>query len=1025
MADARQELTEADARRRALRLAEQDFPRARGLADAWSRVESNERTLRDLTAKATRAARSAEEARALAVAARAEADATATAHDLPGNPVELERVRTALAALLAGIGRLRRAIGSTGERLGAHHADAERYERARKDRLAAEENYRLRLTGLRTAQQDLRTREEAIGSTEEEILTREQEARQRIAHAAQAVPAAQRTRNDLHDLRVRAEEEEKRLREDLAGQETAVIATGSSLRGALGRPEVVRGAGLDRSSLPEEVADDPGSDVRSRLRALRALADAVERALGRPKGEVSDSTLLNRHTDLRDQLAGGYDAQLEERNGIKVCRLIDDHGSHDVAAVGERIAVQAAEARGRLTEREREVFQRFLTGELGDHLSAQVITAANLVAALNDTLRTVRTSHGLGVELLWKLDEDADADVRAAVELLRSPSSLRTREQTEQLREVLQRRIEDARRADASAGYAAHLRTALDYRDWFRFHTFVVEDAAPGRRRKLTGRTGLSQGEQRVLSYLVLFAAAAAHFTSLAESAPHAPRLILLDDAFAKVDEPTHGRLGRILVDLDLDFVLTSERLMGNWPEVPSLHIYECLRDPHVRGGGHPALHVERSAPASGVRMSKLPAATREWLAGPGLARLWEAVRKRLESNGVQATGSLRLTSVSPLERNALSLLLGKPVTGAAVTVRLDALDARLRASAAGLGLRDALEELGPPLTDRRAVRAGVTARREHIWSSLGSALDASPLAGQDWTRQWYDLLRHTGVPRGVPPEAAVRTLQQAVKVLTVLLGPEQGGTRGRGELAAMATGSAHGLDDGTWLARLVQRGIALAHGTEFPGDAASRRALWRLVSVTPDEVSSTVLTYGLRPVGGGWREQALRERSIHHAEAHLTLRDLHDQQLRLPAGTVIHICENPRVVEAAADAACVRPLVCTSGSAATVVLTLLDALATTGCRFAYHGDFDWPGIALANRIILRYGALPWRMGAEDYEHLAARSQREGIPQLPLDGQPVSAAWDQHLAPAMTALGVALHEEVTLDLLVDDLSGRT
>ncbi|TSB32670.1 TIGR02680 family protein [Streptomyces benahoarensis] len=584
LADARHELAEADARRRALRLAEQDFPRARVLADAWSRAESDEKTLRDLTAKANRAARLAEEARALAVAARAEADATATAHDLPSDPVELARVRTALAALLTGIGHLRRAVGSTGERLGAHHADAERYERAWKDRLAAEENYRLRLTGLRTAQQDLSTREEAIGATEEEILLREQKARQRIAHAAQSLPAAQRTRNDLRDLRVRAEEKEKRLREDLADQEAAVIGTGGALRGALGRPEVVRGAGMDRSALPEDVADDPGSDVRGRLRALRALADAVQQALGRPNGEVSDSTLLNRHTELRDHLAGGFDAQLEERDGIKVCRLIDDRGSHDVAAVGERIAVQAAEARGRLTEREREVFQRFLTGELGDHLSAQVITAANLVAALNENLRTVRTSHGLGVELLWKLDEDVDADVRAAVELLRSPSSLRTREQTEQLREVLQRRIEDARRADPSAGYAAHLRTALDYRDWFRFHTFVVEDAAPGRRRKLTGRTGLSQGEQRVLSYLVLFAAAAAHFTSLAESAPHTPRLILLDDAFAKVDEPTHGRLGRILVDLDLDFVLTSERLMGNWPEVPSLHIYECLRDPHVRG---------------------------------------------------------------------------------------------------------------------------------------------------------------------------------------------------------------------------------------------------------------------------------------------------------------------------------------------------------------------------------------------------------------------------------------------------------
>ncbi|MFJ1678183.1 TIGR02679 family protein [Streptomyces sp. NPDC088251] len=586
---------------------------------------------------------------------------------------------------------------------------------------------------------------------------------------------------------MRAEEEEKRLREELADQETTVIDTGRTLREALDRPEVLNGAGLDRSSLPDHVSDNPGSDVRDRLRALRSLAGTVEQALGRSMGEVSDDTLLKRHTALRDQLAGGYDAQLEERDGIKVCRLLDDHGSHDVAVVGERIATQSAEARGRLTERESEVFQRFLTGELGDHLSG-------------------------------------------------------------------------------------------------------------------------------------------------------------------------------------------------------------------------------------------LPPATRDWLAGPGLARLWSAVRKRLEGNGVQPIGSLRLTAVSAQERNDLSLLLGKPLTGTAVTVRLDALDARLRTSAAELGLREVLEELGPPLVDRRAAREDDAAQRRHVWASLASSLDASPLAGQEWTRQWYDVLRRTGVPRGVTPEAAVRTLQQAVQVLTVLLDPERTGTRGRGELAATATGSAHGLDDGAWLARLVHRGVALAHDTDLPTNAAGRRALWRLVSVTPDEISSTVLTYGLRPTGEGWREQSLRERAAHHAETHLTPRDLLDLSLQLPAGTTIHICENPRVVEAAADAACAKPLVCTSGSAATVVLTLLDALAATGCRFAYHGDFDRPGIALANRIIRRYEALPWRMGAEDYERLAAAGKAEGVPQLPLDGRPVDADWDQGLAPAMTALGVALHEEATLDLLVGDLS---
>ena len=97
----------------------------------------------------------------------------------------------------------------------------------------------------------------------------------------------------------------------------------------------------------------------------------------------------------------------------------------------------------------------------------------------------------------------------------------------------------------------------------------------------LSPRLGLSQGEQRVLSYLALFAAASAHFDSLGDGCP---RLLLLDDAFAKVDEPTHGRLLELLVDLDLDFMITSERMWGCFSQVPSLEIYEVLRDPAVAG---------------------------------------------------------------------------------------------------------------------------------------------------------------------------------------------------------------------------------------------------------------------------------------------------------------------------------------------------------------------------------------------------------------------------------------------------------
>ncbi|MFG3064827.1 DUF2399 domain-containing protein [Streptomyces sp. NPDC048231] len=125
--------------------------------------------------------------------------------------------------------------------------------------------------------------------------------------------------------------------------------------------------------------------------------------------------------------------------------------------------------------------------------------------------------------------------------------------------------------------------------------------------------------------------------------------------------------------------------------------------------------------------------------------------------------------------------------------------------------------------------------------------------------------------------------------------------------------------------------------------------------------------------------------------------------------------------VAAAVAAGYTAPLICTSGNATTVVLTLLDALAAIGCAFIYHGDFDWPGIQLANRIMERYEAQPWRMETQDYEYLVTRTQMHGAPPLLLTGTRIEATWDPELALTMDAVGIALHEEAALDLLLEDL----
>ena len=59
---------------------------------------------------------------------------------------------------------------------------------------------------------------------------------------------------------------------------------------------------------------------------------------------------------------------------------------------------------------------------------------------------------------------------------------------------------------------------------------------------------------------------------------------IKADPLSLALDGPWLDVLGHLLVDLDLDFVVTSERLWGTHATVPSLAIYEALRNPAERG---------------------------------------------------------------------------------------------------------------------------------------------------------------------------------------------------------------------------------------------------------------------------------------------------------------------------------------------------------------------------------------------------------------------------------------------------------
>jgi uncharacterized protein (TIGR02679 family) len=415
---------------------------------------------------------------------------------------------------------------------------------------------------------------------------------------------------------------------------------------------------------------------------------------------------------------------------------------------------------------------------------------------------------------------------------------------------------------------------------------------------------------------------------------------------------------------------------------------------------------------SAGARSPTVP----DWLADPALSRLWDAARGRLERSHLVPTGRIVLSGLRRAERHAIGDLLARPIVADRVTVDLAQLDEVLARRSPYRGLAAAVAAVtGSPLYDRRAQRSAAATAREEPLVLLRELLAGETSLGEiSWGEAWLAGIRRSGLlTRAADP---VQSARQAATVLAEVLPPNALVTS-RTELAARLTGSAHGLDDGTIVAQLVLRALALDAGTEPPATAGARRDLWERYGVNADTVSSTCLALGVLACGDQPGAQRLRLAAEAGDPVHITPRDL--RSLRLAQHGRVLVCENPRVLEAMAD----RfggdvPAVCTSGQPRLVTMELLRRVGRAGAVLHYHGDFDWPGVAIANRLIAEVGAQPLLMDAADYQAAA----RSGRATLDLTGVPVAASWDPALTTAMARLGVAVHEEAVLGEILASLA---
>jgi len=426
----------------------------------------------------------------------------------------------------------------------------------------------------------------------------------------------------------------------------------------------------------------------------------------------------------------------------------------------------------------------------------------------------------------------------------------------------------------------------------------------------------------------------------------------------------------------------------------------------------------------------KLTPQLHAYLGDPALEPLWRAVRTRLGKNGSVAEGSVE-PDLDEVGVEHLAGLLGPRAAPRRRKVDLAVLDDALRDSAARLGLVDVLAALGLPVHDRKAQRLAEEAERARLADHLGETLARHGLQDAPWAQPWRSWVRRSGTLTRAGT-AARTVVDHAVAVLARLAPggylPTADDALGvappvleLAEVASTCCGDAHALVDGKVAGALVLRALALASEVERPATAAERRALWLRAGVAPDDVSGTVLVWGLRPTGTGPWAQMMRARADLGVVTHVTMQEWRTAAAGVAwtgRGQRVHVCENPQVLQAAARAGATGALLCTAGNPALVAVRVIDALVAAGADVRYHGDFDVAGVAMAARLFAR-GVRPWRFGAEDY--LAALGPVDELVRLPLTGPVPATPWDPRLAEAMTTHGAAIHEEAQLGRLLADL----
>ena len=360
---------------------------------------------------------------------------------------------------------------------------------------------------------------------------------------------------------------------------------------------------------PKAVSGMAEWSITRMVEFVRALARDWGESVGDEELDRTTNAMTRGFQDLQTALSPQNHLPVSEQHlGVSIVTCEFQGARRSMRDLHEGLSIEVVERKKILDAKEREFIETYLVGEVADQLHRLIVGARELIRDMNTEIERCAMSTGMRLRLKWTPSEDAPPGLKQAEASLARAQTLLTPEERDQLAGFLQDRIEQEKRENEGGTWTEHLENAVDYRRW---HRFSIEREQNGKWTKLTRRThGTgSGGEKAMMLTIPQFAAAAAHYHAI----PHAPRLIMLDEAFVGIDADMRGKCMGLIRHFDLDVVMTSEREWGCYESIDGLSICQLATHPaskaiavsHWRWNGRIREKFEVKAPAA-------PAAVRE-----------------------------------------------------------------------------------------------------------------------------------------------------------------------------------------------------------------------------------------------------------------------------------------------------------------------------------------------------------------------------------------------------------------------------